>query len=366
VVVYSHLFGESGYLRCDESPQPGAMHVHDFGTCPSGSAQPALACTFIPHQRAISPDPLKRPCTCAIDLHPAFSLYAPRMIYGILKSMRPHQWVKNAFVLAPVVFAGSFDDVYLLARAVAAAALFSVVSGSVYLLNDVLDVEKDRAHPVKRNRPVASGRVPIPVARVASAVLATLALALGFWLAPLAGACLATYLVLNLAYSVRLKHIAWLDLAIIATGFVIRVLTGGFATGIHISVWLLACTFLLATYLGLGKRRHELRDEAAGGTTRKSLQHYSEPRVAKAMAFTAVATVSAYSAYTFSQHARDVFGSPWVPVTIPFICFGIVRFYTLTGRTDTSASPTDRMVTDPLFVSNIFIWGLLVLGLIYL
>ncbi len=280
--------------------------------------------------------------------------------------MRPHQWVKNAFVLAPVVFAGSFDDAHLLGRALAAATLFSVVSGSVYLINDVLDVEKDRAHPVKRNRPVASGRVPIPVACAASVCLAVTALALGFWLAPLVGVCLASYLALNLAYSVRLKHIAWLDLVIIATGFVIRVLTGGFATQIHISVWLLACTFLLAVYLGLGKRRHELRDEAAGGTTRASLRHYSEKRVASAMALTATATITAYSTYTFSQHAREVFGSPWVPTTIPFILFGIVRFYTLTGRTDTSASPTDRMVTDPLFVTNILIWCLLVLGLIYL
>jgi len=288
------------------------------------------------------------------------------MIIGILKSMRPHQWVKNAFVLAPVVFAGSFDDAQQLARAFAAAVLFSIVSGSVYLLNDVLDVEKDRAHPVKRHRPVASGAVPIPVARTASALLALTALALGFWLAPLAGACLTTYLALNLAYSVRLKHVAWLDLAIIATGFVIRVLTGGFATHIHISTWLLACTFLLAIYLGLGKRRHELRDEAAGTTTRASLKQYTQARVASAMAFTAVATITAYSTYTFSHHARLVFGTPWVPLTIPFIVFGITRFYTLTGRTDTSASPTDRMVTDPLFVTNILLWGLLVLGLIYL
>jgi 4-hydroxybenzoate polyprenyltransferase len=288
------------------------------------------------------------------------------MITGILKSMRPHQWVKNAFVLAPVVFAGSVDDAHLVARALAAAVLFSVVSGSVYLINDVLDVEKDRAHPVKRKRPVASGAVPIPVARSASALLALTALALGFWLAPLAGACLATYLVLNLAYSVRLKHIAWLDLVIIATGFVIRVLTGGFATGIHISTWLLACTFLLAVYLGLGKRRHELRDQAAGTTTRASLRQYTQSRVATAMAVTAAATITAYSTYTFSTHARLVFGTPWVPLTIPFIVCGIVRFYTLTGRTDTSASPTDRMVTDPLFVTNILLWGLLVIGLIYL
>ncbi len=288
------------------------------------------------------------------------------MIIGILKSMRPHQWVKNVFVLAPMVFAAQFDDPQVLLRSLAAFLAVSLTAGGVYLMNDVVDVDKDRAHPTKKNRPIAAGVVPVPVARIASVLALVCGLTLAFVLAPAAGGALLSYLVINIAYSARLKHVAYVDLVIIATGFVIRVLAGGFATDIRISIWLLCCTFLLALYLGLGKRRHELLDAATDSTrTRKVLQHYRPGTLAKAMATTAVLTVVAYTAYTFSAHARDVFGTSWVPISVPSCLVGIARFHVLTGRVDgESVSPTDRMLTDPLFVLNLAVWGIIVLALL--
>jgi 4-hydroxybenzoate polyprenyltransferase len=288
------------------------------------------------------------------------------MILGILKSMRPHQWVKNIFVLAPMVFAAQFDNTSVLLRSLAAFVAFSLTAGGVYLMNDVVDVDKDRAHPTKKNRPVAAGVVSIPVARIASVAALLLGVGLAFALAPSAGLALLSYLTINVAYSARLKHVAYVDLIIIATGFVIRVLAGGFATDINISVWLLCCTFLLALYLGFGKRRHELLDAATDGArTRKVLEHYRPGTLAAAMVATAVLTIAAYTAYTFSPHARLVFGTALVPLSVPSCVIGIARFYVLTGRVDgESASPTDRMLTDVPFVLNLVVWGIIVLVLL--
>jgi 4-hydroxybenzoate polyprenyltransferase len=289
------------------------------------------------------------------------------MIAGLLRSMRPHQWVKNSFVLAPLVFGGQIFAGDVVVQALLAAAAFCALSGSVYLLNDVVDLESDRAHPVKRHRPIASGRVPVRVALGAAAGVATAAFALTGWmLGPATLAVLGAYAVLNLAYSFRLKHIAWFDLQLIALGFVLRVMAGGAATGIEVSPWLFGCTFLLALYLGMGKRLSELRDaRTASGATRASLQHYSVERLGAAMNLAAVATTVAYTAYCLSPHARDVFGHGWTPTTVPGIVYGLVRFRILCDRESSGQSPTDRMLTDVPFVINLVVWSLLVLLLLY-
>jgi decaprenyl-phosphate phosphoribosyltransferase len=284
------------------------------------------------------------------------------MLIGILKSMRPHQWIKNAFVLAPLVFASAFDQPDLVLRALAAFLAFSLTAGGVYLFNDIVDVDKDRAHPTKRNRPVAAGRVSIPAARIAAALALASGIGGAWTLNPATGIALTSYLAINVAYSARLKHIAYVDLVVIATGFVIRVLAGGFATGIAISLWLILCTFLLALFLGLGKRRHELLDaQTDASQTRRVLRQYQARTLSRTMATTALLTICAYTAYTFSEHGADVFGTAWAPLSVPFCVFGIVRFYVLTGRTDTSSSPTDRMLTDLPFMANLLAWGVLVL-----
>jgi 4-hydroxybenzoate polyprenyltransferase len=296
------------------------------------------------------------------------------MFMGILRSMRPQQWVKNLFVLAPLVFGQQLRDAGQILLALSAFALFCLASGAVYLLNDVADVARDRAHPVKKFRPVASGRVPERVALVASAVAAVLALGGALVVGGggeglpglrLAG-CILAYLLINLLYSHQIKHVAWVDVTAIAAGFLIRVIAGGVAIDVAVSHWLLACTFLIAIFLGLGKRRHELGSAGDDAATRRGvLRHYREGHVALAMAISGAATVVAYSMYTLSPHSAVIFGGRPAWVTIPFIVVGIARFHVLTARHDDPHSPTERMLRDALFVANAVLWGVVVVALIY-
>ena len=288
------------------------------------------------------------------------------MLKGILKSMRPHQWVKNGFVLAPLVFAQELDNPPQIVRSLAAFLLFCAVSSAVYLMNDCFDVEKDRAHPVKRFRPIPAGIVPVHVARNVSIGLALSAVGCGFVLAWPFGLATLIYLVVNFAYSTVLKHVAYIDVLVIAFGFLVRVVSGGLAIDVAISNWLLACTFLVSLYLAMGKRRHEL---ANGGVEaiqrRKVLQRYNPAHLHVGMVLGALLTTAAYTAYATSEHARALFGTQWFPVTIPFIIVGMVRFYRLTGEHDDATSPTERMVRDPTFLVNLLAWCMLVLVLIY-
>ena len=288
------------------------------------------------------------------------------MWLGLLKTMRPHQWVKNGFVVAPLVFAEQLFDPTALGRASLAFALFCLVSGAVYLLNDVRDVDKDRSHPVKRHRPIASGLVPVPVAARASALIAVAAIGVGLWLAPGFGLAMAAYMAMNVGYSFGLKNVPWLDVLIIAGGFLLRVLAGAFAIGVHISGWLLGCTFLLALFLGMGKRRHELVTAGDGATKqRRVLQFYQLAHLNIMITVVGLATVAAYASYAFSEHARELFDTTAMPWTIPFILVGIGRFLQLSGTADDARSPTDRMVRDVPFVLNILGWSVLVVWLIY-
>jgi len=176
----------------------------------------------------------------------------------ILRAMRPHQWVKNLFVLAALVFSKHlFDPVYAV-RSGAAFALFCLLSGAVYILNDILDLENDRQHPEKRTRPIASGRLGVPVAAAVVLILAPVVLWLSFRLSGPFGWVVVTYAVLNLGYSVYLKHVVILDVMIIAAGFLLRAVGGAFVIGVEISSWLILCTMLLALFLGFVKRRQEL------------------------------------------------------------------------------------------------------------
>lgn len=279
--------------------------------------------------------------------------------------MRPHQWVKNAFVIAPLVFAVQATDLAMLARAFAAFALFCCASGAVYLINDCFDVEKDRAHPVKRFRPIPSGELSVPNAYRAAAVLAAIVVVGGSLLSlGLAGAAFA-YLLMNLAYSRKLKHVAWLDVLIIAAGFLLRVVAGAAAIGVPISHWLLVCTFLLALYLGMGKRRHELLETVGSEERRrKVLDAYRLGQLNVAMFGTALMTTAAYTAYTLDQ-SEGSFHAPGLRYTVPFIVVGVTRFFTLSGETERAESPTERMIRDPLFVANVCAWGLCILYLIY-
>ena len=289
------------------------------------------------------------------------------MILGLIRSMRPKQWVKNLFVLAPVVFAKNLFHEPVLLRALAAVAAFSMLSGAVYTINDLVDVEEDRRHPTKRLRPVASGDVSIPVARSASVFLIVVALAGAFAIDPAVGGAALAYLALNLAYSLRLKQVAYLDVACIAAGFVLRVVAGSYAVStpaqpVHPSLYLLMSTGFLALFLGFGKRAHEL--EVHEAKARSSLRAYS-PVALRAVLWTfALLTVGVYLAWTLDPPPQLVFARRYLWITTAFVLVAMTRFVKLLRSRD-GESPTDAMLRDVPFVVTVLGWAVLVVTIIY-
>src|SRR4051812_47227371 len=283
--------------------------------------------------------------------------------------MRPHQWVKNLlFVAAALVFSRHLEDPPYVLRTVLAVLAFCMLSGAVYTFNDVRDVEEDRAHPTKRNRPIASGALGERAALVSAAVLSIAALTgcaiLSWKLAVVA----AIYLAQNIAYSVKLKHIAFVDVLLIAAGFILRVLAGAFAIGVIASHWLLICTALLAMFLGLGKRAHELAwAERTGMTTqtRASLSGYRIPVVRAAMIVLAVLTSAAYLAYTVDTHTVAMFHTRDLPYSAPFVAIGLIRFMSLALWWPKDDPPTEAMLKDPWFLLDSVAAAATVLYIIY-
>jgi 4-hydroxybenzoate polyprenyltransferase len=293
---------------------------------------------------------------------------------GGVKTMRPHQWVKNVFVLAAVFFAKDFFHVDLFVRAFGAFAVFCLLAGAVYTINDLVDADADRAHPVKRFRPIAAGRFPPRAAKVLAVALVVFSLAGATAFSWKFFITAVAYFLLNLAYSFRLKKTAYVDVGCIAAGFVLRVMGGGYATSISISWYLLVCTALLALFLGFGKRRHELAQssrktletgEKTGSKTRAALDAYSVRSLNTALFLTAVATVVTYAAYTLDPATRSQFNSDWLWLTTPFTIFGVIRFLQLMAGRPKAESPTQEMLRDTLFVLNLVVWALVSFAIVY-
>ena len=301
------------------------------------------------------------------------------VVKGLIKTIRPHQWVKNLFVMAPMFFhkdlfgttAGGDPTLNLkvAGKAFLATAVFCLLAGAVYTINDLVDVEADRIHPVKRERPIASGAVPEGFAKIFAALLVVASLGVAFvevnWAFT---AVAALYFVENIAYSFKLKKIAFLDVGLIAFGFVLRVVAGGLATDTKVSWYMLACTALLALFLGFGKRRHELEGEHAG-KQRAALEAYSKTSLTAALAVTGLATAATYFAYTLDRDTEAFFQSDKLWLTVPFTVFGIVRFLFLVsgraGRGRKAESPTQEMLSDVPFVLNLVLWVVAIVAIIY-
>jgi 4-hydroxybenzoate polyprenyltransferase len=282
--------------------------------------------------------------------------------------MRPHQWVKNVFVLAPAVFAKEIfsTDLRTLTRAASAFAVFCLLAGAVYALNDVLDREADRAHPIKRHRPIASGQVPVAWAKVLAVLLVVVSLGWAATLSlPFAGIAVL-YFAQNVAYSFWLKHVAYLDVAFIAAGFVLRVIGGGLATGIDVSKYLVLCTALLAFFLGIGKRRHELTAaESNAAAQRAALKSYTKRGLDLALAVTGIATVGTYAAYTLDAHTISFFQNEWLWPSTVFVVLGVWRFLYIVKNRPSAESPTQEMLRDGPFVATVLLWVGLVMWVVY-
>jgi len=278
--------------------------------------------------------------------------------------MRPEQWVKNVFVLAPLVFAKQMTHPSILVSAVGGFGMFCLLASSIYIMNDLVDIESDRVHPKKRFRPIPSGRVSVRAAKIQAGLLMAVALAgaaIGPWqfLATALG-----YLVLQIAYSFGLKKIAYVDVGCISLGFVLRVLAGSFAVRVAPSGYMLACTALLTLFLGFGKRRHELAG-ANAAKQRAALEQYSTSVLTTGLAVTGFLSVATYLAYTLDSSTMQRFGSNWLWITTIHPLFGVVRFLQLVRSRPKAESPTQEILRDSPFVVNLVLYVVEVVAIVY-
>ena len=271
--------------------------------------------------------------------------------------MRPEQWLKNGFVLAPIVFSGLVGDPDAWLRTMLAVAAFCAASSAVYLVNDVIDREADRSHPIKQNRPIASGEISVTTALVVAVLLLIAAAFASVWLGGWFPAVLAGYVSLVLLYSALLKRAVFLDVLVVAAGFVLRVVGGAVAIDVPVSRWILVVTYLLALYLALGKRRSELvllGGEA--GTHRVVLGHYTLPMVDQAISVVLGATVVAYALYTVAPETVAKVGSEGLLATVPIVLYGLFRYLYLLHRHELGGSPTKALLTDRPLLVCVVVW----------
>jgi 4-hydroxybenzoate polyprenyltransferase len=289
----------------------------------------------------------------------------PRAV-NLLISLRPEQWTKNLLIFAALIFAKKLFDPAALRASFAAFGVFCALSSVIYLLNDVADRENDRLHPLKCRRPIAAGLVSVPVALVTAAILASGAVAAAFLIRPSFAYVAVTYLVLMVLYSGPLKHIVIIDVLTIAIGFVLRAVAGAKAIDVIISHWLFLCTILLALFIALAKRRHELVLLADGATGhRPILAEYSAHLLDQMIGIVAASTVVAYAFYTISPETVGKFGTASLDLTIPFPLYGIFRYLYLVHRRDGGGSPAELLVNDRPLLASVVCWVLAVVVIVY-
>jgi len=275
-----------------------------------------------------------------------------------VRLLRPEQWVKNAFVLAALLFAlgdrnQSLDWTALAGKAFAAAGLFCLLSSAVYAMNDLADAPRDRLHPVKKLRPIASGAISPRAAAAVSLALFAVSLAGAWCLARDFFFVAAGYAILQVAYTFGMKRIAVLDVCVIATGFVLRAAGGAEATGVPVSKWLLICTFALAAFLGFCKRRSELVRTAGGGETRAALAGYTPRMLDTLIALSMGVTAAVYLEYTLYPATVAKFGTTWLWLTFPFVLLGLVRYWRLVYHLGRGETPERLVLRDAPLVASV-------------
>jgi len=284
---------------------------------------------------------------------------------AIVVSLRPFQWVKNLVVLVALGFSKHLFHPDAAARAALAFAVFCALASAVYLVNDILDLERDRLHPLKRSRPIASGALPVGVARIVALVLLLGALAGSLALGPRFEICAGSYAALGFGYSLLLKHFVILDVLTVALGFVLRAVAGAVAIGVHFSPWLLVCTILLALFLGLAKRRHELVSLDDAAAHRSSLAEYTPYLLDQMIAVVTASCLTAYAFYTTAQETREKFHTGHLSWTIPFVLYGIFRYLYLLYRRELGGNPSDLLLSDRALLANTLLWMATLVVIIY-
>ncbi|HNR96242.1 MAG: Decaprenyl-phosphate phosphoribosyltransferase [Chloroflexi bacterium ADurb.Bin180] len=287
------------------------------------------------------------------------------MLLSLFKAMRPKQWSKNVFVLAALVFDLKLLVPEFLGKSLAAFVIFCAVSSAVYLINDLADIEKDRQHPVKRNRPLASGKLSPRVAVIAALLLVGLSLPLAFWLDPEFMAIVAGYFVMMILYSFWLKQIVLIDVLTVAGGFVLRVVAGVVLVNTaRFSPWLYLCMVLLALFIAISKRRHELVLLQGNANAHRSIfEDYSLPLLDDMTRMVTACTAMAYSLYTFS--APNLPQNHAMMLTTPFVYYGLFRYMYLVHIKNEGGEPEDLVLKDRPLLATVVLWGLVVVLVLY-
>jgi len=275
----------------------------------------------------------------------------------LLRLMRPHQWVKNTFVLTGLLFGHAWHDPALVTQVLFAFAAFCLVSSTVYVINDIVDIEQDRHHPKKRKRPLPSGKVTVSSAAIFAVLLGLAGFALAYFASPTVVYILLAYAIMNLAYSLRLKHVVILDVFIIATGFMLRILAGTLGVGIPPSQWLLLCGLMVTLFLGFSKRRAEIIALTADKTShRKVLEHYSPVLLDKMIVVTAAGLIMSYSLYTMNPDTIRIHGTANLIYTVPFVIYGVFRYIYMLHQQKSGGDPSSDIVRDPHMLIVLAAW----------
>ena len=308
-----------------------------------------------------------------------------KLAYNSLRLVRPRQWIKNFAIFAAITFSGELFNLPVLEKVLLGFFVFCGLSSATYIINDIFDVKKDKLHPFKKFRPLANGEIPIPVAGVLAIVLIIVSLLIARGITPAFFLLGLTYLAIQFLYSSYLKSVAVLDILLIAAGYILRVYGGEFASGFHISVWLLLTTISISLFLAVGKRRSELTlllgtKEINIAATRKSLSHYSERLLDVYASIFATSTFVSYSLFTFLENPRGFklaigvflpdflpafFQRKWLMITIIPVVYGLMRYLQDIYEKNEGESPEKVLLSDIPLLTTVLIWIILVIGIIY-
>lgn len=289
-----------------------------------------------------------------------------RKLLLIGRAMRAYQWTKNVLVLAALVFSEEFLEPGKILLSLAALCAFCLGSSATYIVNDIVDIDNDRAHPKKRHRPIASGAISISTAIVLALCLAATAAALAWWVRPPFLAALLAYAALTLSYSFGLKNVLLIDVLALALGFVVRAIAGAIAIEVEFSNWLVVCTLFLALFLALSKRRHELvLLEGDAGGHRQVLHHYSIPLLDQLILMMAGAALITYTIYTCSPDVIEKLGTPYLYYTLPFVVYGLSRYLYLVHHKTGGGDPSSTLLTDWPLGLTVVGWGVTCALIIY-
>ena len=281
--------------------------------------------------------------------------------------MRPEQWIKNFFVFTALLFSKNLPNPLKGIEAIIGFTIFCMITGCAYMINDLVDLEKDKLHPVKSRRPLASGKLKKDTAVKIVVLVCLASLFFAFYMNVLFGIIVLAYFLLNIGYSIYLKNIVIIDVVSIAAGFVLRVLGGAVIISVVASQWLILCTILLSLFLGFSKRRHELiLLEDSATSHRKVLEHYSPYFLDQMIAVVTASTLICYALYTMSKDTVEKLGTSKLIYTIPFVLYGIFRYLYLVHQKEKGGSPTEIMFTDKPMIINICLWVISSVVFIYI